>query len=233
MSGGVGAGARGGFNPLRGATTGVVIRRRATSGEMARGFWFFLGGAVAVCFEGCCGGGNAKRSFAGRIPKRSLGTTQRGRGAVAVCFEGCCGSMCWPVDRPATHAAAGAAARGALIFCFGDCFTRPGVDGTRGLGVGGLIRCAGRPREWSCGAVPPQERWHEGGWFLFFLWRLLRCRRGILSHALERPFGAVTPLERRDEDSFKEFWFFESCEGEVVAARDWHGACLPGSAFWK
>ena len=27
----------GGFNPLRGATTGVVIRRRATSGEMARG----------------------------------------------------------------------------------------------------------------------------------------------------------------------------------------------------
>ena len=39
-------------------------------------------------------------------------------GAVAVCFEGCCGSMCWPVDRPATHAAAGAAARGALIFLF-------------------------------------------------------------------------------------------------------------------
>ena len=29
-----------------------------------------------------------------------------------------CGSMCWPVDRPATHAAAGAAARGALIFLF-------------------------------------------------------------------------------------------------------------------
>ena len=26
---------------------------------------------------------------------------------------------------------------------------------------GGRIRCAGRPREWSCGAVPPQERWHE------------------------------------------------------------------------
>ena len=25
----------------------------------------------------------------------------------------------------------------------------------------------------------------------------------------------------------------ESCEGEGVAARDWHGACLPGSAFWK
>ena len=26
--------------------------------------------------------------------------------------------------------------------------------------------------------------WHEGGWFLFFLWRLLRCRRGILSRAI-------------------------------------------------
>ena len=37
-------------------------------------------------------------------------------GAVAVCSEGGCGSMCWPVDRPATHAAAGAAARGVLIF---------------------------------------------------------------------------------------------------------------------
>ena len=35
-----------------------------------------------------------------------------GADAVAVCFEGCCGSMCWPRERPATHAAAGAAARG-------------------------------------------------------------------------------------------------------------------------
>ena len=52
-------------------------------------------------------------------------------GAVAVCFEGLLRGMCWPVDRPATHAAAGAAARGALIFCFGDCFTCSGVDGTR------------------------------------------------------------------------------------------------------
>ena len=39
---GVGAGARGGFNPLRGATTGVVMRRRATSGEMARGGLVFV-----------------------------------------------------------------------------------------------------------------------------------------------------------------------------------------------
>ena len=59
----------------------------------------------------------------------------RGWGAVAVYPEGGCGSMCWPVDRPATHAAAGAAARGALIFCFGDCFTRSGA--TRRV----LMRC--------------------------------------------------------------------------------------------
>ena len=59
---------------------------------------------------------------------------------------------------------------------------------------GGLIRCAGRQQEWSFGAVPPQERWHEGGWFLFFLWRLLRCRGGILSHPQERTARGVFGL---------------------------------------
>ena len=152
------AGARGvfgGFNPLRGAAAGVVIRRRATSGEMARG-----GGVLE-----------------------------------------------------------------------------------------GLIRCAGRPQEWSCGAVPPQERWHEGGCFggfnplrgaaagvvirrratsgemarggLVFVFSLevapvsegdsftrsgemargvgvCFLAWGIVSHAREWPFGAVTPLGRRD-----------------------------------
>ena len=91
-------------------------------------------------------------------------------GAVAVCFEGCCGSMCWPRERPATHAAAGAAARGALIFCFGDCFTRPELGNDRGFGfVGALLpfvlrvvagacvgRGSGQPR------MPPRERQHEG-----------------------------------------------------------------------
>ena len=48
----------------------------------------------------------------------------------------------------------------------GDSFTGSGVDGTRGLGVGGLIRCAGRPQEWSCGAVPPRE-WMARGRLVF------------------------------------------------------------------
>ena len=42
-----------------------------------------------------------------------------------------------------------------------------------------------------------------------------------------RTFGAATAVT---ENAGGEV---ESCEGEVVAARDWHGACLPGSAFWK
>ena len=131
-----------------------------------------------------------------------LGNDTEGRGAVAVCSEGGCGSMCWPVDRPATHAAAGAAARGALIFLFLGVLSHAREWMAReGLGVGGLIRCARRPREWSFGAVPPQERWHEGGWFLFFLWRLLRCRRGILSHAQERRHPALRRGRRGG------FWF--------------------------
>ena len=175
------------WEPLRGhgLTTGVVrhaCRHRVTArGVFGFGGSFhmlgawerhrFNGGAVAVCFEGCCGSmcwpvdrpathaaaGAAARGVRGdwgillRLdwePLRGHGlttgvvrhacrhrVTARGvfglrglfcgfvGGAVAVCFEGCCGSMCWPVDRPGTHAAAGAAARGALIFCFGDCFT--------------------------------------------------------------------------------------------------------------
>ena len=75
--------------------------------------------------------------------------------------------------------------------------------------------------------MPPQERRHEGFLFWGILLRLdweplrehglttgvvrhaCRLRRdgtrrflvwGILSHALERSFGAIAPLERRDED---------------------------------
>ena len=77
--------------------------------------------------------------------------------AVAVCFEGCCGSICWPGGRPATHAATGAAARGALIFCFRDCFTRSREDGARGFG------------------------------FLFFSWALLPCRACVDHGSGRRP----------------------------------------------
>ena len=148
---GVGAGARGGFNPLRGATTGVVMRRRATSGEMAH--------EVAPVSEGEWEreheGGRIRCGHAAPCHLRRDGT--RGVG---------------------------------FCFFFGGC---SGVGGEwEREHEGGLIRCAGRPREWSCGAVPPQERWHEGGWFLFFLWRLLRCRRGILSHPQART-GAGFP----------------------------------------
>ena len=63
------------------------MRFRAASGEDGtRRFWFggffhmlgawerhrFNGDAVAVCSEGGCGSGNAKQSFAGRIPKRRV-----------------------------------------------------------------------------------------------------------------------------------------------------------------
>ena len=59
---------------------------------------------------------------------------------------------------PASHACrrGSGSTRGFNFFVLGGSFTRSGVDGTRGLGVGGLIRCAGRPRE-SCGAVPPRD----------------------------------------------------------------------------
>ena len=90
----------------------------------------------------------------------------------------------------------------------GDSFTPSGEDGTRGL-VSGLRAASGEDGTrgggfsvFSLGIAPVsggvlttgvvirrravQERRHEGGWFLFFSWRLLRCRRGILSHPQER-----------------------------------------------
>ena len=89
-------------------------------------------------------------------------------------LRACCGGMCWPVDRPATHAAAGAAARGALIFCFGGFFhtLRSGWHERGGALLlvlraccGGVGRWTGQPR------MPPRERPRE-------FW-------GILSHAQE------------------------------------------------
>ena len=187
--------------------------------------------------------------------------------------------------RPATHAAAGAAARGALIFLFWGVLLRldwelregrlkiargrswrPEIgmehasrgrrSGNKGVGArwrgrfrifsarhcsrtkvshaensgmttvfflwgllrcrgewereheGGLIRCAGRPREWSCGAVPPQERWHEGLGFVFWF--------GGFFHMLGSGQTRMPP--QRHEG----FWFF--VWGIVSHAQErWHG----------
>ena len=64
------------------------MRRRATTGvdgTRGVGFCFFFGGRSSV------GGGGALLLFV---------------------LRACCRGMCWPGDRPGTHAAAGAAARG-------------------------------------------------------------------------------------------------------------------------
>ena len=107
---------------------GVVLAARRLRGS-TRGFGFLFWGRTLLLFvlrvvAGACVGRGTGQP---RMPPRerqqegdwgiSSGST-RGlvffvlADAVAVCFEGCCGSMCWPQERPATHAAAGAAARG-------------------------------------------------------------------------------------------------------------------------
>ena len=58
----------------------------------------------------CGGAGEGVFGLGDFFTCSELGNDTEGRGAVAVCSEGGCGGMCWPVDRPATHAAAGAAA---------------------------------------------------------------------------------------------------------------------------
>ena len=79
------------------------------------------------------------RGNGGRVGGRDSGVARTPvADAVAVCFEGCYGSMCWPVDRPATHAAAGAAARGVR-------------------GIGGLFHMLGSGQT----RMPPQDRRHE------------------------------------------------------------------------
>ena len=96
------------------------------SGAAARGVLVFslvcLVPVVRAYVAGACVG-RRLRGNGGRIGGRDSGIARTPvADAVAVCSEGGCGGMCWPVDRPATHAAAGAAARGALIFCFGGFF---------------------------------------------------------------------------------------------------------------
>ena len=94
----------------------------------------FVPGAIA-------GAGMRSRASRDAFPSGAWERHRFNGGVVAVWTEGGCGSMCWPVDQPATHAAAGAAARGALIFCFGDSFTCSGAPIRRRHAAG-----ATRPR---------------------------------------------------------------------------------------
>ena len=87
----------------------------------------------------------------------TLGAWERHREGGALLpfvLRACCEGMCWPVDRPGTHAAAGAAARGALIFCFerGRALL-PFV--LRVVAEACVGRWTGQPR------MPPRERLHE------------------------------------------------------------------------
>ena len=60
-------------------------------------------------------------------------------------LRACCEGMCWPRERPATHAAAGAAARGG--FCFGEFFCGWTEGGCGGEGLTtGVVRHACRHR---------------------------------------------------------------------------------------
>ena len=79
----------------------------------------------------------------------------------------------------------------------GDCFTRPGA--------------ASQPQ-------PPVERLHEG---LGGLGDLIRCA----GRAQERPFGAVTPLERRDE-YYALFVFVGGAVSMLFVLRVVAGACV-------
>ena len=129
----------GGFNPLRGATTGVVMRRRATSGEMARGGLVFVFSLeVAPVSEGDSftrSGETAPRPAAGQARRflvwgifshaRSLGTTQRGgalllfvlRAVAGACVGRWTGQPRMP-PRERQHEGLGG---------LGDSFTRSGV----------------------------------------------------------------------------------------------------------
>ena len=119
----------GGFNPLRGATTGEGVKEFP---------WNFASTAPPM---------QSLRDSAAATPVGCAAWRRRfrnddGLGVVVVWTEGDCGSMCWPVDRPATHAAAGAAARGTLIFLFWGILSharewmapRPAAGQARGVG---------------------------------------------------------------------------------------------------
>ena len=161
--------------------------------------------------------------------RRGSGST-RGLGGVGGFFCGwtgsCCGGMCWPRERPATHAAAGAAARGVLVFGLGDSFTRSELGNDTGL-MGALLpfvlrvvagacvgRWTGQPTAAAGGAAARGVRggldWDCGGmfcsgfWFGGFFGSLRNGLGGCACVGRGSGQPRMPPRERQHE----EFWFF-------------------------
>ena len=165
----------------------------AAAGAAARG-GFCFGEFFCGWTEGGCGGrGLDHGSGQTRMPPQSDGTrgflVLWGGGALLpFVLRACCGGMCWPVDRPATHAAAGAAARGG--FCFGEFFCGWTEGGCGGEGLTtGVVRHACRHR------VTARGVFGLGGALLPFGFEgLLRghvLAGGPASHACRRGSGST------------------------------------------
>ena len=139
-----GAAARGGFwfegitlrldwEPLRehvlaGGPASHACRRGSGS---TRGSGFLFGGLFCGWTGIRCGSGRLTTGVVRHACRlRRDGTRRFWFGGFFCGWTGSrCGSMCWPVDRPATHAAAGAAARG--VRGFGGFFHTLWSDETR------------------------------------------------------------------------------------------------------
>ena len=143
------------------------MRRRATSGEMARGRLVFVFSRLAWSMLRCRACVDHRSGHAAPCHLRRDGTREVG---FCFFFGGCSG-----VGRVLTtgvvmrrRATSGEMARGRLVFVFFWRLLRCRACVDHMEMPPGVVHAPAR--------VPPQERWHEGGWFLFFLWRLLRCR---------------------------------------------------------
>ena len=132
------------------------------------------------------------------------------------------GSMCWPVDRPDTHAAGGPAARGILIFLVWGIISHAQKQlheefrflrrccGWTEICRGSMCWPADRPDTHAAGG--PAAR----GILIFLVW-------GILSHARERPHTAY----RRWTGNTRGFDFFGLGDSFTRS-----GVTAQGGIFW-
>ena len=180
--------------------------RRGSGCTRSLGWWWALLGLT----ESSCGGGGAPARWRGRF--RIFSVT------------------------------AGAAPENSGMTMGRDSFTCSGEDGTRGLGSG-LRAASGEPvKESPAGKTSLSKisssfrtSFRDSGMKISGISAArrrippalrLRCREATAREGhCGGAVGFVLEVVAGGE--------VESCEGEVVAARDWHGACLPGSAFWK